>query len=158
MNSPTRILETLRDRDLFELASQVAANHRLPLEAICSDSHLPELVAARYELWERLRGVLPSAAAVGRIFGTDHSSITRALSEQHGVVEVVLSMFDGAQGESYTLRWRKKPDPFGVTDRHEGQTTWFARYLEARAYFDKVCRIAGAPSFASRAAAGEVTP
>jgi hypothetical protein len=156
MNSPARILQTLRDRDLFELASQVAASHHFSVEEICSGSQNREITAAKHDLWQRLRVVLYSSSAVARIFGVDPSTIGYATLSPPAIVEVVLDLFDGRGGESLTFRWRKKPDPFGVTDRHEGATTWFGTYLEARAHWDRLRRAAGAPSFVGRStAAGE---
>lgn len=155
MNSPARILQTLRDRDLFELASQVAAEHHFSVAEICSATPHREIVAAKHDLWQRLRLVLHSSSAVARIFGVDHSSIIYATHEPPAMVEVVLDMFEGRGGESLTFRWRKKPDPFGITDRHEGVTTWFESYLVARAHWDRLRRAAGAPSFVGHSTAGE---
>jgi hypothetical protein len=167
MRPARQIIQELRTRDLYELASRVAAEHRLKLDELCSDAKRATVVAGRHALWEQLRLVLSSNADIARIWGTDHTSVDFALREPPTIVEVVLAVWpvdlpDDFPEElrvttwsyrEFVLRWRRNPKPFGVTDCDAGETEWFADYCAARAAFDQHCRDAGAPSFVGRARA-----
>jgi chromosomal replication initiation ATPase DnaA len=48
-------LNELRERDLLDLAEQVAKAHQCTVVEMVSDSRLAAFVAARQELWLRLR-------------------------------------------------------------------------------------------------------
>lgn len=157
MRPAAEILAELKRRDLLELATRTAAEHHLSVEALCSRSRTADVVRARHELWESLRNVLSSNAAVARIWGVDHCSIDWALREPTTIVEVVLAIWPDEKFREYVLRWRRRGGQcFGVTDCARGETTWFATYGEARRRFDRECSGAGAPSF--QAAAAEVSP
>jgi hypothetical protein len=163
------IIQELRTRDLYELASRVAAEHRLSVEELCSDGKRAIIVAGRHALWEQLRLVISSHSEIARIWGTDHTSVLYALREPPTIVEVVLAVWpvdlpDDFPEElrttpwsyrEFVLRWRRRPDPFGVTDCEAGSTQWFAEYSAARARFNALCRADGAPSFVGRARARE---
>lgn len=159
MNSPRKVVAELELRGFSELAAQVASRCHLPLDRILSGSHEPELVEARRVLYERFREVLPSDAAVARIFGVDVNTINVAMRASKQIAEVVLDRYrveEPKPGEPIAFRFlwqRGRPNAFGVavvvsdaTGERDARIDWFEFYPRARQHFVVLCRTAGAPS------------
>ncbi len=161
MKPPVEVLATLDARGFREIADQVAVLFSLPLVDIVDDAnHAPEFVEARHALISRLRGVLPSNAAVARVLGCDPSTVGIVMHEERSIVECELARFV-APTVMYVLRWRRRPEslpPFGVATFRatagdapgwfENECDWHPFYPLARARFDELSRASGAPTFA----------
>lgn len=149
------IRAALDQRDLLQIADQIADEHAVSFADICSDLRIAEVVAARHALWAALHVELGSLSAIARIFGCDHTTVRSGIAAAEeratpAIVQVLLASFENRDRRAaYQLWWRVRPagGNFGVTDRVAGRTTWFPSYSMAHAAYAAVCEQAGAVTF-----------
>lgn len=152
MKTPSEIVATLRDRDLEDLADQVARRHGVKLLEICSDAKYADCVEARHAVWYALaKHFGGNESAVARVWGCDRSSISSALRDYPGdIVRVLLDRYPDTESPWVELVWVSgRLHPFGIFDRACECTEWFATWESARNLFRQACESFGAPTFRS---------
>lgn len=163
MKAPAEILAELDRRGWREIADQVASMHRLPLlQIIDTRCHELDIVDARRDLFTQFRPLVPSNAAVARLFGVDHSTVNVAMMASKQIAECKLDEFEVRAPEpgkpiGFIFKYRHgRENPFAVVTlcatagenpgAWEKQTEWFRFYPQARTRFVTLTRDAGAPS------------
>lgn len=100
MRPTSKILDDLDTRDLLEPAQRIASEHHVSVETLCSRRRDSDIVAARHALWRFLHGEGFAYAAIGRIFGCDHTTVRSAclkLASAPALATHVTSLAEAAQ-------------------------------------------------------------
>lgn len=71
-------VDELRERDLFEPMQVIARKHHATVREMLGRSHAGHAVRARHEAWMHLTGLGWTQAAIGRVWGVDHSTVMAA--------------------------------------------------------------------------------
>jgi len=151
MKPASAIIATLRDRDLYDVAEQASRRHGIPLLEVCTEAKHAECVEARHAVWYALAKQLGgNQSAVARIWGADHTTISRALSDYPPeIVRVVFDRFPELDPRVELVWVAGRVHPFGVVDNACELTAFFATFDPARDLFRASCEALGAPTFRS---------
>lgn len=176
MKAGPQILSELARRALSEQLSATAQIYGVPPLSLCTGGTARE-ISARHAFWRLAVVRLGSLNAVASIFGVESASVLcslrapvwraaeRALAEESAplaprrrprkpsVEQVLLAYEAGSGRHAFQLRWNSgRSNPFGVTDRVRGSTTWFGSYRLAREVYDAcISEVDAETSFAAAA-------
>lgn len=75
------IMDDLDERDLLEAVDAIARRHGTTTPEFIGDrSQTPHLLAARRDVYQHLKDMGWSAAAIGRLFGRHHTTVQSAMA------------------------------------------------------------------------------